>query len=117
MKNTYTTPNGCELLREWNEYEKHTKTATKAAQLLQPYLYFEGGRREAFAGDSFGLPYTSSGNFAAVWNVNASARLILFPRLYFDGVAIDADGEPVGIFTERDSHGNEKQTLFIILRS
>lgn len=116
MKNTYTTKNGIELLKDWNDYETHTRTATKAAQMLQSYLYFEGGRREAFAGDSFGLPYTSSSSFAAVWNVNASARLIIFPALYFDGVAIDTNGAPVGIFTERDNDGNEKNTVFLKLK-
>lgn len=117
MKKTYTTPNGYELLKDWNDYEKHTQTATKAAQLLQPLLYFEAGRRESFAGDSFGLPYTSSGAFAAVWNCNASARLIAFPALYFEGVAIRKDGEPVGIFTERDENENEKSTIYLLLRS
>ena len=76
-----------------------------------PELEFIRGRRETTAEYTFGLPYTSTGSFAAVWNTNAEARL-RGTSLYFEGVAIDAaDGRPVGIFTERNAAGDEVQSV------
>ena len=57
----------------------------------------------------FGLPYTSTSDFAAVWNCNAEAYLKEKPQCYFDGVAI-TDGDysrVVAVFTARDEQGNE----------
>ena len=102
------------LLKEWNNYTEQNACAERYAQKIQDHLIFINGRRERRAGDSFGLPYTSSSAYAAIWNTNAEARTK--NGLRFEGVAINENGAPVGIFTEYDENGNEKNTVFLTIQ-
>lgn len=102
------------LLKEWNNYTAQNARAERYAQKIQDHLIFVNGRRERRAGDTFGLPYTSSGAYAAIWNTNTEARTK--SGLRFEGVAINAAGDPVGIFTEYDENGDEKNTVFLTIQ-
>ena len=55
----------------------------------------------------FGLPYTSSSDYAAVWNCQAEAYYKGNPNWWFEGCAITDDSHIVAIFSERDKEGNE----------
>lgn len=57
--------------------------------------------------DIFGLPYTSTSDYAAVWNVQAEALYKRNLSWYFEGCAITDDGHIVAVFSERDTDGNE----------
>ena len=61
----------------------------------------------------FGLPYTSTSDFAAIWNTNASAHYNGNPQLHFDGVAITDKGYVIAVFTVYDLKGNEVGTAYI----
>lgn len=63
--------------------------------------------------DIFGLPYTSTSEFAAIWNTNASAHYKGSPNLHFDGVAITETGYVVAVFTVYDTEGNETGIAYI----
>ena len=52
--------------------------------------------------------------YAAIWNTNVDARTV--NGLRFEGVAINAAGDPVGIFTEYDENENEKNTVFLTIQ-
>lgn len=109
--------NGFEILTEWHdgaEYIKNTNKARAAARRLLYKLEFLHGRRSYDVDDAFGLAYTSSSGFAAVWNTNAESRLA-GTRLYFDGIAITEDGKTVGIFTERGEAGDEIGLKYMII--
>lgn len=105
------TEQGRRLLKSWGygaEFEKREKIATKAAAGLIYKLQFIHGRRESSAEKTFGLPYTSSGDFAAVWNCNAEAMKTQDgARLFFEGVAIDEAENAVTVWTERNADGDE----------
>lgn len=101
------------LKKEWNNFEEQNARAERYAQKIQNHLIFINGRRERRAGDSFGLPYTSSSAYAAIWNTNADARTV--NGLRFEGVAINENGAAVGIFTEYDENENEKSTVFLTI--
>lgn len=111
----FITPNGEKLLTEWSysEYSKLYKKAERAARELLPSLELLHGEREKTAAETFGLPYTSSGDFAAVWNCNTEARL-RGTRLYFNGIAINADGQPIEVYTEYNADGDEVRTVYTI---
>ena len=102
------------LLKEWNNFTVLYARAERYAQKIQDHLIFVNGRRERRAGDTFGLPYTSTSAYAAVWNTNTDARTK--NNLRFEGVAINAAGDPVGIFTEYDENGDEKNTVFLTIQ-
>lgn len=102
---------GRRLLKSWGygaEFEKREKIAEKAAAGLMGKLKFIHGRREHNAEYTFGLPYTSSGAFAAIWNCNAEAMKTQDgARLFFEGVAIDEAENAVIIWAERNADGDE----------
>lgn len=110
------TEQGRRLLKSWGygaEFEKREKIATKASAGLIYKLQFIHGRRESSAEKTFGLPYTSSGDFAAVWNCNAEAMKTQDgARLFFEGVAIDEAENAVLIWTECNADGDEIGTRY-----
>ena len=74
-----------------------------AAESVRGLVKFVHGENVEGVSDVFGLPYTSSGDFAAIWNTNAEARLKRTGKsasdgLFFRGVAIEkADGKPQAV--------------------
>ena len=110
------TEQGRRLLKSWGygvEFEKREKIAERAAAAVMHKLQFIHGRRESSAEKTFGLPYTSSGDFAAVWNCNAEAMKTQDgARLFFEGVAIDEAENAVLIWTERNADGDEIGTRY-----
>ena len=103
-----------ELLKEWEEVDAAKKTAFKImAQYFGNCCFsFEAGKNPSggkyFAewevGDLFGFPYTSSGEFAAIWNTNTQARLNIncIPSLYFKAIAAAARPSTVRKFKKFD---------------
>ena len=102
------------LLKQWDEnhfewFENEAKFLIKVN--FENFITFEAGARPEyglrFAENSeiekvFGLPYTSSGDFAAVWNTNTQAKAKHGEPLYFNGVAIDEDRDGVLIFSDKN---------------
>ena len=111
--NNYKTISGT-LLKEWNE-SKFEKINNHLYYLIKYNLAdnvnFEAGTippaYESIAfynaeklEDLFGLPYTSSGDFAGIWNTNTQAVTKYGERLYFRGAAYTEHGEGVLIFED-----------------
>ena len=71
------------------------------------------GKRESNVADTFGLPYTSSGAYAGLWNTNTESRYTADNTLNFEGIGYNDDGLPVAIFTRLDDMGNEIEDVFI----
>ena len=63
--------------------------------------------------DIFGLPYTSTSDFAAVWNCQATAHYKGNPQMAFDGVALREDRKFVAVFTVYDIEGNEVGNAYV----
>lgn len=103
-----------ELLKEWEEVDAAKKTAfkTMASYFGNACFSFEAGKKPSggkyFAewevGDLFGFPYTSSGEFAAIWNTNTQARLNVncIPSLYFKAIAAAARSSAMRMFKKFD---------------
>lgn len=92
---------GRELLTGWAYGVANYKLfsiATRAAESVRDFVKIEAGDDRGNAGAVFGLPYTSSGDFAGIWNTNASAKATTKTgeSAYFKGVAIERtkDGKP-----------------------
>jgi len=100
IKNTQTTsmelyPNE---VKEWTDYERQYKIAVAAVKWLDKSLRIVHGKRERNVELTYGLPYTSSGDFAAIWNTNVNATSRDDIELQFKGVALDRDENPVIIW-------------------
>lgn len=114
-KKYFITPSGEKLLTEWSDadFVKFGRRAERAAFGLLTDGDFEiiHGKRRADGIETFGLAYTSSSDFAALWNTNTETRR-RGTRLYFDGVAINDAEKPVIIYTERNADGDEIGTRY-----
>ena len=108
-----------DLLSAWTEedmglpFEKvKQKAFTEIAYYFGKSFIFETGRHPRFefdfreweVDDLFGLPYTSSSDFAALWNTNTQARIRAknAPHLYFKGVAAAAKESAMRMFKKFD---------------
>ena len=108
-----------DLLPAWTEanmglpFEKvKQKASMEIAYYFGKSFIFETGRQPRFqqdfrdweVDDLFGLPYTSSSDFASLWNTNTQARIRAknAPRLYFKGVAAAAKESAMRMFKKFD---------------
>lgn len=119
-QNTFKTPNGLNLLKDWNNgagYEANERTARRAAGALfrSGCLEFVHGEKPRTAAEFFdGMPYTSSSDFAAVWagcNWEIINKYNL--RATLDGFAIDENGRAVTVWTLYNEQGEEINTEYI----
>ena len=108
-----------DLLPAWAEevmglpFEKiKQKAFMEIAYYFGKSFIFEAGKHPRFdidfreweVDELFGLPYTSSSDFAALWNTNTQARIRAknTPRLYFKGVAAAAKESAMRMFKKFD---------------
>lgn len=62
---------------------------------------------------TFGLPYTSSSDYAALWNCQAEAYLNEEPQWKFNALAISEDRKILAVF-EREDTGNFDEKEIVI---
>ena len=108
-----------DLLPAWTEevmglpFEKiKQKAFMEIVYYFGKSFIFEAGKHPRFdidfreweVDELFGLPYTSSSDFAALWNTNTQARIRAknAPRLYFKGVAAAAKESAMRMFKKFD---------------
>lgn len=96
--------------KEWTDAE-HQEAIRLFARWETLNLRIVHGRRERNTEDTYGLPYTSSGGCAGVWNTNVDAVLKADERYRFDGLVITDVGEVMVLLTA-DLTGGEHQ-LFL----
>ena len=100
-----------ELKKEWDNPKQDEKKVLKDFKNnLYKNLIIECGTVEKDLSFTFGFPYTSSSDFAAIWNTNTQTKL-KNTGLYFRGLAIDQDGDTVAVFDEDTPDG--EQSYFI----
>lgn len=104
-------------VKEWTDYENQYKIAVAAVKRLDKTLQIVHGRREKTVEFTYGLPYTSSGEYAAIWNTNVDARSNDDPNLQFKGVALDKDNNPVIIWYIIDCEGWKYETILSVNES
>ena len=92
-------------IKEWTDYENQYKIAVAAVKWLDKRLRIVHGKRERNVELTYGLPYTSSGEYAAIWNTNVDARSNDDLALQFKRVALDKDNSPVIIWYMTDCDG------------
>lgn len=100
------------LLKEWSgqDFERINKNIFYMLKMnFNHNIIIEHGHEEKTTdytsahrfGEVFGLPYTSSGDFAAVWNTNTQTVARYGARLYFRGVAVSEDFKTVILFEDK----------------
>lgn len=86
-----------DLLKEWNE--KQTRVAREFFRdWWRNNLIFKAGTNSGSIDDRFGLAYTSSSNFAALWNTNSEYVYKFIQGYSFRGIAITTDNIVIAYF-------------------
>ena len=82
-----------ELLKEWENYDEY---ARKCKEFLRDWykfnLTFRAGTEHGKVDEIFGLAYTSTSDYAALWCTNSTWEYKSIPGYYFRGVAISEFG-------------------------
>lgn len=114
-----------QLLRDWSnnrhdpkEYEKNEQRARKAAARLfnSGVLVFERGDKPRTASEFFDcLPYTSTSDFAAVWDCSYQISRLNDRALHFVGIAL-SDCNAVAVWERFDANGYEIGTEYEIIK-
>lgn len=94
------------FLTEWDNVEDTTK---KIMAVFSPWekrnLAIVYGKREQTTEDTYGLPYTSSSEFAMLGNTNVDAVLRKNAIWHFDWLALTDEGIIVAGFENQDNKG------------
>lgn len=132
MENFYTTQNGLKLLTDWSisdavgepwttnsgaAYAAREWIAEAAARRLYWGLEFTHGEKPRTPSDFWqALPYTSSGEFAAVWSGCNFEAVKRGTRQRLAGIAFTVDGLAVAYWKECDENGDEVRDVFEVIR-
>jgi hypothetical protein len=87
------------FLKDWND-EQHKTALRKFKDWERHNLIVTYGKREYNPENTYGLPYTSSGDYAGLWNTNVIAVYSKNRNYRFNGIAINTDKKVVAVFTE-----------------
>lgn len=105
------------LLKDWYADGKGYERERDAIGTLKAWVEKGNLRLDYGSGNTveeiYGLPYTSTSDFAAKWNVQAGAHYRNNPQMEFDGVALRKDGIFIAVFTVYDLEGNEVGTAYV----
>lgn len=97
--------------KEWTEKELEAVIKVFSAW-ERKNLVITYGRRERNTEYTYGLPYTSSSDFAMISNTNVKAVLRDDPSCTFDWITLTESNEVVAVFTDE----NENEKLIVIGR-
>lgn len=104
-----------ELKAEWNNVEKATKQVVKVFEpWLKANMTITHGTGRTLE-DVFGLPYTSSSDFAAIWNCQGEATLNENPEWRFEGLALTEDNDVVVICEHEDGTAETLDRKYIVI--
>ena len=100
--------------QEWTDAELR-KVIRKFSLWAPSHLQITHGNKERTIEDTYGLPYTSSGECAGVWNTNVEAVLRDDPTFFFQGVLLTEANEVVAWFQNVDESA-ELEALIDVLK-
>lgn len=89
------------MLKEWSK-TIHDEVIKTFSKWEKDNLIITYGKRELTSSDTYGLPYTSSSNYAMVSNTNVEAVYKYNTNFYFNHVAVSKNGEIRAYFTDKN---------------
>lgn len=101
------------LKTEWNDVEKTTKELLRIFNIWHiSNLRITRGKGNTLE-DTFGFPYTSSSEYAAIWNCQAEAYYKWSEEWKFEGLAVNEDNDAVAIFEHEDTGKFDRMYVII----
>lgn len=101
------------LKTEWNDVEKTTKELLRIFNMWRiSNLKIIKGRENTLE-NTFGFPYTSSSEYAAIWNCQAEAHYKWLEEWKFEGLAVSEDNDAVVVFEHEDTGKFDRMYIVI----
>lgn len=103
------------LLKEWNDVEATTKKILRlfASWTVRNLVVLKGNGQSLK--DAFGFPYTSSSEFAAIWNCQGQAEYRWSPEWRFEAIAVNENNEAIAIFEHEDGTMEKLDRMYVII--
>lgn len=103
------------LKTEWNDVEKTKKELLKIFSLWQlSNLRITRGRDKTLE-KTFGFPYTSSSEYAAIWNCQAEATYRWDEEWKFEALAVSENNKAIAIFEHENGTVENLDRMYIII--
>ena len=102
------------LLKEWNNVERTSKELIRIFNNWR-FTNLKITRGKGSLEDIFGFPYTSSSDYAAIWNCQGEAVYRWSPEWRFEALAVSEKGEAVAIFEHEDGTVENLDRMEIII--
>lgn len=103
------------LKTEWNDVEKTTKELLRLFNIWRiSNLRITRGRGNTLE-DTFGFPYTSSSDYAAIWNCQAEAVYKWETEWRFEALAVSENNEAIAVFEHEDGTVEKLDRMYVII--
>ena len=102
------------LKKEWNNVEKTTNELLKLFSLWR-YSNLTITKGKGSMENIFGFPYTSSSEYAAIWNCQGVAEYKWNPEWKFEALAVSENNDAVAIFEHEDGTVDKLDRMFVII--
>ena len=103
------------LKTEWNDVEKTEKELLRLFNIWRiSNLRIIRGRGNTLE-DTFGFPYTSSSNYAAIWNCQAEAVYKWETEWRFEALAVSENNEAIAVFEHEDGTVEKLDRMYVII--
>ena len=103
------------LKNEWNDVEKTSKELMRLFNSWRiSNLRITKGRGNTLE-ETFGFPYTSSSDYAAIWNCQALALYKWADEWRFEGLAVSENNEAIAIFEHEDGTVETLDRMYVII--
>ena len=103
------------LKAEWNDIEKTSKELMRLFNIWRiSNLRITRGKGKT-PEDIFGFPYTSSSDYAAIWNCQAEAIYKWADEWRFEGLAVSENNDAIAIFEHEDGTVETLDSMYVII--
>ena len=103
------------LKKEWNNVEETTKKLLRLFDFWRiSNLQITRGKDRGLE-DTFGFPYTSSSEYAAIWNCRAEAEYRWNPEWKFEALAVSEHNDAVVVFEHEDGTVEKLDRMYVVI--
>lgn len=103
------------LKTEWNDVERTSKELMRLFNSWRISNLLITGNRGNSLEEIFGFPYTSSSNYAAIWNCQAGALYKWSVEWRFEGLAVSEHDDAIAIFEHEDGTAEQLDRMYVII--
>lgn len=103
------------LKKEWNNVEGTTKLLMEMFNIWKVSNLRITKEKDRTLNRTFGFPYTSSSEYAAIWNCQAEALYRWNPEWRFEALAVSENNDAIAVFEHEDETERNFNRMYVII--